>query len=269
MVDAGQQRDFREADMQRPCGRFVWHDLRTTDIEAAIDFFVGLFGWSIQVVDTARSKGGYRVFHANDRVMGGFVALQADLGEVSHWLGYVSVEDLDPVVAASDDARGSQAVSPTEIPQVGRIAVLRDPCGAAFAPLQRISETDPSPSHTGDGEICWNELHSPEPSLCAAYYSAVLGWTADQRPMGPFNPYIVFGACGEDVAGLSGPLVASLPFPVWIPYVRVPDLSQAANRAQQLGGSLWLLPVDISGVGSVAVIADPSGAPTGLFQGSG
>lgn len=266
MVDGVKRRDFREDTMQQPYGRFVWHDLRSTDIEAAIDFFVGLFGWSVQVVDTDRGKGSYRVFHVNHRVMGGFVALQADLGEVSHWLGYLAVENLDQVVAASDDAGGTQAVSATEIPQVGRIAVLRDPSGGGFAPLQGISETEPQPERTGHGEFCWNELHSPDQPGCAAYYSAVFGWRADERPMGPFDPYTVFGDCEGDVAGLAGPHVASLPFPVWIPYVRVTDLTRTADRVQQLGGSFWLLPQDIPGVGRVAIIADPSGAPTGLFQ---
>lgn len=255
--------------MQQPYGRFVWHDLITTDIESAIDFFVGLFGWSIQVVDTARSKGSYRVFHAAERAMGGFVALDPDREVASHWLGYVAVENLDNVVAASEGAGGVQAVAPIEIPQIGRIAVLRDPSGGNYAPLQRNSEASLPPEETQHGEICWNELHAPDHPRCVAYYGATFGWAADERPMGSYGQYTVFNDGTRDVAGLAGHRVASLPCPVWIPYVRVTDLTKAANRVQQLGGAFWVLPVDIPDVGSAAVIADPSGAPTGLFQSSG
>lgn len=254
--------------MKQPFGRFAWHDVMTTDIESAIDFFVGLFGWSIQVIDTAQGKGNYRAFHAADRAMGGFVALDPGQDVASHWLGYVSVDNLDRVVTASDSAGGFQAVPPTEIPNVGKIAVLRDPSGGAIAPIERQTEPDILPKSTEEGQICWNELHTPDGVICAPYYAAILGWKPTDRMMGSFGPYTVFSDGTEDVAGMAGSEVASLPFPVWIPYVRVKNLAQAVNRVQQLGGTIWLLPVDIPDVGSVAIVADPSGAPTGLFQSS-
>lgn len=238
----------------------------TTDIESAIDFFVGLFGWSIQVIDSAQGKGSYRAFHAGERAMGGFVALDPDQDVASHWLSYVSVDDLDRVVTASDGAGGFQAVPPTEIPQVGRVAVLRDPSGGAIAPLEPETEPDGPPRNTEEGQVCWNELHTPDGDTCAAYYAAILGWKPTDRMMGSFGPYTVFSDGTEDVAGMAGSEVASLPFPVWIPYVRVKDVAQTVNRVQQLGGTIWLLPVDIPDVGGVAIVADPSGAPTGLFQ---
>ncbi len=255
--------------MEQLMGRFVWHDLMTTDIESAIDFFVGLFGWSIQVVDSGSGGANYRVFHAAGRAMGGFVAMDPVHGVASHWLGYVSVQDLDHVVTAADAAGGSIAVAPTHIPQVGRFAVLRDPSGGTLAPLQRDPKFDEPQRDSEDGQICWNELHSSDPADCADYYATVFGWRAAERELAAYGPYTVFSDHSKDLAGMAESKLLSRPATLWIPYVLVSDLGRSVSRVQQLGGSVWLLPVDIPEVGGAAIIADPSGAPTGLFQNPG
>lgn len=50
-----------------------------------------------------------------------------------HWLVYFAVTDCDATAAMAQDLGGTILVSPTDIPDVGRFAVLQDPQGAVFA----------------------------------------------------------------------------------------------------------------------------------------
>jgi len=50
-----------------------------------------------------------------------------------HWLGYVAVQDVDAIARQATELGGMVIVPGTEIPGVGRFAVLADPQGAFFA----------------------------------------------------------------------------------------------------------------------------------------
>ena len=51
----------------------------------------------------------------------------------SHWMVYFGVDDVDATARLAQSLGGRQYVPPTDIPGVGRFAVLSDPQGAAFA----------------------------------------------------------------------------------------------------------------------------------------
>jgi predicted enzyme related to lactoylglutathione lyase len=53
--------------------------------------------------------------------------------------------------------------------------------------------------------------------------------------------------------------------PVWLPYVRVADAKAATDRARAAGGKVLIEPVSLERA-TVAVIADPTGAPIGIAQ---
>ena len=50
-----------------------------------------------------------------------------------YWMTYFAVDDCDATAAKSKGLGGSLIVPPTEIPNVGRFAVIRDPQGAVFS----------------------------------------------------------------------------------------------------------------------------------------
>ena len=52
-----------------------------------------------------------------------------------HWLVYFAVEDTDATVAKAGELGGSTVVEPFDAEGVGRIAVVSDPNGAAFAAI--------------------------------------------------------------------------------------------------------------------------------------
>jgi predicted enzyme related to lactoylglutathione lyase len=50
----------------------------------------------------------------------------------SLWVPYVAVEDADATVAKAKELGGSTILEPMDVPDVGRLAVLRDAQGATF-----------------------------------------------------------------------------------------------------------------------------------------
>jgi predicted enzyme related to lactoylglutathione lyase len=104
-----------------------WNELMTSDIEAARDFYKGLFGWNLKV------SAEYTEVHVGERPAGGMMQMPPDMrGMPASWSPYFAVDDCDAAVAKAKSLGAQVYVSPTEIPTVGRFAVLADPQGAAF-----------------------------------------------------------------------------------------------------------------------------------------
>ena len=61
-------------------GKFVWHDLMTTDVAAAKRFYGELFGWKLEKGD----HGDYIHIKAGERHIGGMMALQTKDGIPPH-----------------------------------------------------------------------------------------------------------------------------------------------------------------------------------------
>jgi hypothetical protein len=109
-------------------GVFVWDELGTTDVDAAQRFYEQVFGWTTS--DMGPEYGGYRVFNRGETGIAGLMSLMG--GQTPGWQPYVAVEDVDATVAKAKDLGGSVHVEPMDVPDVGRIAVLGDPQGAAL-----------------------------------------------------------------------------------------------------------------------------------------
>ncbi len=120
------------------------------------------------------------------------------------------------------------------------------------------------------GTFFWNELVTPEPDRCQAFYAQIAGWTARQveMPPGPGPAtYTVFMAGDRDVGGMfrmAGPGWQGVP-PHWMAYIAVDDVDAACAKVPELGGRIHLQPTDIPNVGRFCVIADPSGAVVSLI----
>jgi predicted enzyme related to lactoylglutathione lyase len=112
-----------------PTGVFVWDELGTTDADGAQRFYETVFGWTTS--DMGPEYGGYRIFNAGDTGIAGFMTLQ-DPSVPPRWQPYVAVDDPDGTVAKAAGLGGSALFEPMDVPNVGRIAVLRDPQGATF-----------------------------------------------------------------------------------------------------------------------------------------
>ena len=116
-----------------PAGRFRWMDLAATDAARAIEFYTGLFGWSVH---SQAANGGVfvRLSHAGGDI-GSLYQLQRSMlksGAVSHWTPYVSVRDVEAASRRAAALGGAVAVEPFAVDAMARIALIVDPVGAAF-----------------------------------------------------------------------------------------------------------------------------------------
>jgi predicted enzyme related to lactoylglutathione lyase len=117
-------------------GRFVWYDLMTTDPAAAPDFYRNVIGWTTTEWDGPMP---YTMFQRDGDVqIGGIMQLPDEAqaqGAPPHWLVYIGANDVDATVDQAKQAGAETRVEPTDVPNVGRFAVLADPQGANFGTL--------------------------------------------------------------------------------------------------------------------------------------
>lgn len=118
-------------------GDVSWHELATTDHEAALDFYSDLFGWKKSEAMDMGEAGVYQMYNRGDRMLGGMYNKSADQPGPPAWLYYISIGDLDGAVGRVKASRGKILVEPMEVPGGSRIAVALDPQGAAFGLHQR------------------------------------------------------------------------------------------------------------------------------------
>lgn len=107
-------------------GEFSWNELVTQDVKGSKEFYSSLFGWKAEAF-----KGEYTLFKKGDTMAGGMMQCPQK-GLPTHWLAYVTVEDVDTTATSAKKLGAKIVVEPMDIPEVGRIAVFVDPQGAAL-----------------------------------------------------------------------------------------------------------------------------------------
>lgn len=113
-------------------GMFSWNELMTTDVEKAKGFYRGLLGWEYK--EFPMEGMTYSVISAKGEEIGGIMALPPQSGEVPpHWGVYVTVDDVAASAKKAQELGGQILVPPTDIPDVGRFSVIRDPQGAVLS----------------------------------------------------------------------------------------------------------------------------------------
>jgi uncharacterized protein len=114
---------------QVPEGVFVWDELGTNDADGAQRFYEEVFGWT--TTDMGPEYNGYRIFNRGETGVAGFLKL-SEASIPPFWQPYVAVEDTDATLARAGELGGATLMGPMDVPEVGRIAILRDPQGATF-----------------------------------------------------------------------------------------------------------------------------------------
>jgi uncharacterized protein len=117
---------------------------------------------------------------------------------------------------------------------------------------------------SGQGEFIWYELMSPDPAGSKAFYDAVVGWNVEAQSSFP-NGYRMIGRSDGKSAGGILPLTEEMQQhgarPAWLGYIHVTDVDASVAAIQKAGGHVLMPAFDIPGVGRVAMVADPQGAP--------
>jgi predicted enzyme related to lactoylglutathione lyase len=116
-------------------GCLTSNELATDDVAKASAFYEGLFGWSIERVDTGGGPGYWLIHHdgAAEGRNGGIRELSpGETGVPPNWTPYFTSTSIDDTLARAGELGGGTLVGATAIP-AGRFAALRDPQGAVFS----------------------------------------------------------------------------------------------------------------------------------------
>ncbi|MEJ0084079.1 MAG: VOC family protein [Pseudomonadota bacterium] len=116
-----------------PNGTFSWHELATSDNEAALAFYGGLFGWDAITRMDMGPIGTYLIFGWNGQQRGGMYIPPANMPIPPSWLPYVSIPSADAGFATATSTGARELIAPMNVPGGSRIAAFMDPAGAAFA----------------------------------------------------------------------------------------------------------------------------------------
>jgi predicted enzyme related to lactoylglutathione lyase len=239
-------------------GAFVWYDLLTDDVPGVEHFYGELFGWEFE--GDFGDEGDFTLVSFQGKPIAGIVyAPRLENGQSrARWIPSMSVANVDQTVEKLRRAGGTVYTEAHDVPDRGRLAVVGDPDGAILA-FVRATGGDPP---DGDGPVggwLWTELWTHDVDASVSFYSSLADYEYRIVDLPAIPDYGVLSKDGEPLAGVRKLQMEHVP-PNWVPYVRVDDPVAVAARVDGLGGRVLVAPSDTLRAGSVALIADPSGA---------
>jgi len=136
-LDGEKMSDQEKAPENTP-GGIGWRECLTTNPDAAIAFYSGLFGWTTDSMD----MGGdiqYTMLLHNGVPFAGIMPITPEMGDVEpHWINYVLVEDAKAAEAKVVELGGTVHLPCTQIGDKGIMVVLTDPTGAKISLWQEL-----------------------------------------------------------------------------------------------------------------------------------
>jgi uncharacterized protein len=259
-------------------GALIWYELMTADPAGAKAFYDAVIGWDIEPQPAGEMD--YRMIRRGDGGnAGGVLRITEDMaqhGARPIWLGYICVDHVDESVASIEAAGGKTMMAPSDIGQVGRIAMVTDPQGAPFyvmkpiPPAGRENEASDVFSPDKTGRCGWNELSTSDALAALDFYTSQFGWEkGDAMPMGDKGDYRFINREGEMLGAIfpSAAGARSDGTPHWRYYFRVPSIAAAKETAEQNGGKIVHGPMEVPGGDHIVIGIDPQGAEFALVGG--
>jgi predicted enzyme related to lactoylglutathione lyase len=249
--------------MSKDHGRFIWHELLTSDPKAAQAFYGDVVGWTFQ--DMPGDGFTYTVANAGGNGVGGLMLIPPEakaMGVPPNWSGYICVDDCDAAAEKITRLGGSIIRPPADIPGIGRFAVVADPHGAAFEIMTPLPMDPPRPKtpQGTEGHVSWNELYAGDLDKAFAFYVEMFGWKKDEAmEMGPMGTYLLFSNQDGQIGGMMKK-PDQVPRPGWLYYVQVGDIDAAVGRVTAGGGKVVNGPMEVPGGAWIIQGVDPQGA---------
>ncbi|MEU7636664.1 MULTISPECIES: VOC family protein [unclassified Streptomyces] len=249
-----------------------WLDLGAPDIDAAAAFYSAVFGWTFQ--SAGPESGGYGFFQLGGKTVGAVGPLTEE-GASSAWTAYFHTADADATCKAVEQAGGRVRVAPMDVFTAGRLAMLTDPTGADFAVWQP-GEVAGLDVVMAPNALCWTELYTTDAAAAKEFYGSVFSWSYRDMPMGGDLVYSIVSAPGagqgEDtghggILQLQQDNLDAGSTSEWHPYFGVTDCDATYDAAIRHGATTLIPPMDTPGVGRLAMVTDPAGAPFALIKG--
>jgi predicted enzyme related to lactoylglutathione lyase len=110
-----------------------WHELMTTDWQAAMTFYEDVFNWQPTEKMDMGPDGKYQMFNRPHGMIGGMMNKPKAMANVPpYWLIYFRVPDVDAAAERIKANGGKILNGPMEVPGGDRVVTAADPQGAAF-----------------------------------------------------------------------------------------------------------------------------------------
>ena len=117
------------------------------------------------------------------------------------------------------------------------------------------------------GTIGWIDLTVPEAQQMRDFYSAVVGWEAEEVDMGEYADFTMKSPDGAGRAGVCHSRGGNDGIPqAWMIYINVDDLDQSLEACRARGGEVLGEIRSMGAAGRYAFIRDPGGAACALFE---
>ncbi|GAA1255090.1 VOC family protein [Arthrobacter pascens] len=256
-----------------PEGVPCWVDTQQPDVEAAMAFYGGLFGWEFEDAAPPGAAGRYVIATLDGQEAGAIAG--PGIGFPA-WHTYISVENADTAVRHLLSVGATLKSAPAD-GSGGVQAVLADPQGAEFRIWQAGARPGAQAVNLPGG---WNfsDLHTTDVETAVAFYGKAFQWEFDDRGFGTMirrpgygdhleatvDPNIRVRQSGdavprgfEDAVAWFAPAGAG-ERPRWHVTFTVADRDRAALDAERLGGRV-LGQEDTEWTRTV-LIRDPGGA---------
>jgi predicted enzyme related to lactoylglutathione lyase len=246
-------------------GRFVWYELVTTDVKAAMAFYAKVMGWGAW--DASAPGKPYILFGDGRGAISALTPLPDDArrtGAGPLWVGYVGVDDVDATADRIVRLGGALQVPPTDVPDISRFSVFTDPQAARLALLKWRNPTQQPPAAPdAPGRVGWHELIAADWEQAWAFYGDLFGWQKEDADITETATYQPFSAGGQMIGGMfTKP--ETIPAPFWLYYFNVDDIDATTQRVVAGGGQILEGPLEAAGGSWVARCADPQGAAFAL-----
>ena len=109
---------------------FVHVELQSNELSKAREFYQQLFKWKLE--DMKMPDGQvYTMIGVGEGTGGGMMKNMAP-GMPSHWLAYVSVDDIAASTKRAKELGGKVVLDVTPVADMGSMSVIIDPSGAAL-----------------------------------------------------------------------------------------------------------------------------------------
>ncbi|MEV5597725.1 VOC family protein [Streptomyces sp. NPDC052496] len=247
-----------------------WLDLGAPDIDTAVAFYGGVFGWTFR--SAGPDAGGYGFFQLDGRTVAGAGPLTEE-GASPAWTVHFHSPDVDALAKTVEQAGGRVRFGPCDVFTAGRLAGFTDPAGAEFAAWQP-GDVQGMEAVSVSNAACWTELYTTDAAAAKDFYRTVFGWETRDNEMGENMIYTVASPAGTDPAGDAGHSgimqlapehVAAGAASEWHPYFGVDDCDATAAASTERGATVVVPPSDAEGIGRLAMLRDPFGAPYALI----
>lgn len=115
------------------------------------------------------------------------------------------------------------------------------------------------------GAPCWIDLMTSDTEGSRAFYSQLFGWAAEE-PAEEFGGYFSFIKDGALVAGCMASQPGAGMADAWSVYLASEDAGKTVETVTANGGQVYVQPMAVGDLGSMAVVSDRGGAAVGIWQ---